>query len=122
MMTTHAVRKALDRDVRGQPSLKPTWRPGPAPGDILVSKATARSDFYLISVVPNAPELFAEHYDDAMKMARTIANARGGERGEESALRVFGGRGMRAHHRLDGERTDLGCANQGQDRQHGDDS
>jgi hypothetical protein len=79
MMTTHAVRKALDRDVRGQPSLKPTWRPGPAPGDILVSKATARSDFYLISVVPNAPELFAEHYDDAMKMARTIANARGGD-------------------------------------------
>jgi hypothetical protein len=77
MKTAHSLRKALDRDVREQPSLKPTWRPGPASGDILVSKATARSDFYIISVVPNSSELSANHYDDAVKMARTFANARG---------------------------------------------
>ncbi len=77
MMTTHALRKALDRDVREQLSLKPTWRHGPASGDILVSKATARSDSYIISVVPNSSKLSADRYDDAVKMARTLANARG---------------------------------------------
>jgi hypothetical protein len=76
-MTAHALRKALDRDVREQPSLKPTWRPSPASGDILVSKATARSDLYLVSVVPNSSGLSADHYDDAVKMARTFAKARG---------------------------------------------
>jgi hypothetical protein len=77
MMTAHASRKAFDGDVREQPSPKPTWQPGPASGDILVSKATARSDFYTISVGPNSSELSADSYDDAVKMARAFANARG---------------------------------------------
>ena len=77
MMTAHALRKAVDRDVREGPSLKPTWRPGPTSGDILVSKAIARSDFYTISVVPNSTECSVDHYDDAVKMARTLANEHG---------------------------------------------
>jgi len=77
MMTAHALRKALDRDVREPPSLKPTWPPRPAAGDILVAKATARSDFYTISVGPNSSRLSADSYDDAVKMARAIANEHG---------------------------------------------
>jgi hypothetical protein len=77
MMTAHALRTAVDRDVREGPSPKPTRRPGPTFGDILVSKATARSDFYTISVVPNSSELSADHYDDAVKMARAFAHERG---------------------------------------------
>lgn len=77
MTTAHARRKPIDRDVREGPSMKPTWLSGPTSGDILVSKATARSDFYTISVVPNSSGLFADDYDDAVRMARTIANERG---------------------------------------------
>lgn len=77
MMTAHALRKTVDRDVREGLSLKSTCRPGPTSGDILVSKATARSDSYTISVVPNSSELSADHYDEAVKLARTFANARG---------------------------------------------
>ena len=77
MMTANARRKPIDRDVGEGPSLKPTWRSGPASGDILVSKATARSDLYTISVVPNSSGLSADRYDDAVKMARSVANERG---------------------------------------------
>jgi hypothetical protein len=77
MISAHALRKTVDRNDRKGPSLKPTWRPGPTSGDILVSKATARSDVYTISVVPHSSALAADHYDDAVKMARTFAHERG---------------------------------------------
>jgi hypothetical protein len=78
-MTAHALQKAVGKDAREGPSLKPTWRPGPTSGDIVVSKATARSDLYTISVVPNSPERSADDYDDAVKIARAFANERGGD-------------------------------------------
>jgi hypothetical protein len=77
MRTAHSLRKALDRDVREQPSLKPTWRSGPASEDVLVSKATVRSDLYTISGGPNSSELAVDSYDDAVKTARAFANERG---------------------------------------------
>lgn len=76
MMNAHRLRKTAERHEREEPSPKPTRRPGPASGDVLVSKATARTDVYSISVVPAAADFVANRYQDAVTMARTFASRR----------------------------------------------
>jgi exosome complex RNA-binding protein Csl4 len=48
-----ATRTAEARDVNPEPHIRNT-RPVPKPGDVVASRATARSDNYTIRILPDA--------------------------------------------------------------------
>lgn len=51
----------------------PGWRPAPQPGDVLVSRRTARTDAYAIGLVPAPAQVIGLTYDDAMMRACALA-------------------------------------------------
>jgi hypothetical protein len=55
------------------PSWRPTCPPVMKPGDVLVSRPTARADVYDISVVPAVPRVSNVRYEDGMETGRQLA-------------------------------------------------
>ena len=45
----------------------------PTPGDVLVSRATARCDVFAISVFPKDAHVVVSRYQDAIEKAREVA-------------------------------------------------
>jgi hypothetical protein len=60
------------RDVNPEPHIRNT-RPVPQPGDVVASRATARSDAYTIRILPDAAYEVAARYPDAIATVRQRA-------------------------------------------------
>lgn len=48
-------------------------RPAPTPGDVLVSRPTARADVYAISVIPGKALIVPAHFQEAMERVDELA-------------------------------------------------
>jgi hypothetical protein len=68
-----ATRKAEASDVNRDRRVRNT-RPVPQPGDVVASRATARSDNYTIRILPDTAYEVAARYPDAIETVRQRAS------------------------------------------------
>ena len=71
-VNTLATRKAEASDVNRDRRVRNT-RPVPQPGDVVASRATARSDNYTIRILPDTAYEVAVRYPDAIETVRQRA-------------------------------------------------
>jgi hypothetical protein len=67
-----ATRQAETRDINPDRRVGNT-RPAPQPGDVVASRATARSDNYTIRILPDTAYEVAARYPDAIETVRQRA-------------------------------------------------
>ena len=70
---SHTSSVVLGAGTITDPSWTPTRPPLMKSGDVLVSRPTARSDIYDISVVPSVVRVTTVCYEDGMEMGRQLA-------------------------------------------------
>ena len=71
-VNARATRTAEARDVNPEPHVRRT-RPVPQHGDVVASRATARSDNYTIRILPDAAYEVVARYPDAIETVRKRA-------------------------------------------------